>query len=505
MVTDLNLPPEEEGDGGALPNLNGGEADMEEDGRLAAGQGDNLDQVEWQAHVHALHVFDLNLHPFDLNFEATEEEEQIHLAYDHQHMEHDLHVNAHVYEEQQQVEDGDDALQLELEALENYLQDYGVYADAVNVVFDVEELPNSHEVQHANGNERSQSRDLKNMESMNEKLEKDTTSIVAREFHVSIRTVQRIWKKAKVCREQGIAVNVDSRKHGSSGRKKVEVDLSLIAAIPLQQKSNIRSLAQALGVPKSTLHRWFKEGLIRRHSNSLKPYLKEANKKERLRWCVSMLDPSTLPNSPKFIEMENIIHIDEKWFNGSKKEKTFYLYPDEEEPYFTVHNKNAIDKVMFLAAVANPRFDDEGNCTFDGKICIWPFVRKEPAQRRSRNRERGTLVTKPIKVDRNTIRSFMISKVLPAIRACWPREDAGKTIWIQQDNARTHLPINDEQFAVAVAQTGLDIRLVNQPPNSPDMNCLDLGFFASLQSLTYNRTSRNMDELIENVHKEYRD
>ncbi|EEE60901.1 hypothetical protein OsJ_14595 [Oryza sativa Japonica Group] len=343
MVTDLNLPPEEEGDGGALPNLNGGEADMEEDGRLAAGQGDNLDQVEWQAHVHALHVFDLNLHPFDLNFEATEEEEQIHLAYDHQHMEHDLHVNAHVYEEQQQVEDGDDALQLELEALENYLQDYGVYADAVNVVFDVEELPNSHEVQHANGNERSQSRDLKNME--------------------SIRTVQRIWKKAKVCREQGIAVNVDSRKHGSSGRKKVEVDLSLIAAIPLQQKSNIRSLAQALGVPKSTLHRWFKEGLIRRHSNSLKPYLKEANKKERLRWCVSMLDPSTLPNSPKFIEMENIIHIDEKWFNGSKKEKTFYLYPDEEEPYFTVHNKNAIDKVMFLAAVANPRFDDEGTST----------------------------------------------------------------------------------------------------------------------------------------------
>ena len=99
----------------------------------------------------------------------------------------------------------------------------------------------------------------------------------------------------------------------------------------------------------------------------------------------------------------------------------------------------------------------------------------------------------------------MISKVLPAIRACWPREDARKTIWIQQDNARTHLPINDEQFAVAVAQTGLDIRLVNQPPNSPDMNCLDLGFFASLQSLTHNRISRNMDELIENVHKEYRD
>jgi hypothetical protein len=32
--------------------------------------------------------------------------------------------------------------------------------------------------------------------------------------------------------------------------------------------------------------------------------------------------------------------------------------------------------VMFLTAVAKPRYDDEGNCTFDGKIGIWPFVRK---------------------------------------------------------------------------------------------------------------------------------
>ncbi len=103
------------------------------------------------------------------------------------------------------------------------------------------------------------------------------------------------------------------------------------------------------------------------------------------------------------------------------------------------------------------------------------------------------------------MRSFMISKVLPAIRAGWPLEDARRTIFIQQDNARTHVPIDDEQFSVAVAQMGLDIRLVNQPPNSPDMNCLDLGFFASLQSLTANRVSKNMEELIENVQKEYND
>jgi hypothetical protein len=46
---------------------------------------------------------------------------------------------------------------------------------------------------------------------------------------------------------------------------------------------------------------------------------------------------------------------------------------------------------------------------------------------------------------------------------------------------------------------------MNQPPNSPDMNCLDLGFFASLQSLTFNRVSRNLDELIDNVIKEFQE
>jgi len=44
---------------------------------------------------------------------------------------------------------------------------------------------------------------------------------------------------------------------------------------------------------------------------------------------------------------------------------------------------------------------------------------------------------------------------------------------------------------------------MNQPPNSPDMNVLDLGFFASLQSKVYLRNSKNIDELIKNVEKEY--
>ena len=101
------------------------------------------------------------------------------------------------------------------------------------------------------------------------------------------------------------------------------------------------------------------------------------------------------------------------------------------------------------------------------------------------------------------MRSYLIDKVLDAIVQRWPQELRGKTIYIQQDNAPSHVPVNDKEFRAVVARTGLDIQLINQPANSPDLNVLDLGFFASLQSLTNERVSRNLDDLIDNVQKEF--
>ena len=89
-----------------------------------------------------------------------------------------------------------------------------------------------------------------------------------------------------------------------------------------------------------------------------------------------MLDHRTLPNEPKFIEMDNIIHMDEKFFNLTSKDMKYYMLPEEEDPHRTVHNKNSIGKVMILAAVGRPMYDDAGNCIFDGKIGVWAFVRK---------------------------------------------------------------------------------------------------------------------------------
>ena len=48
---------------------------------------------------------------------------------------------------------------------------------------------------------------------------------------------------------------------------------------------------------------------------------------------------------------------------------------------------------------------------------------------------------------------------------------------------------------------GWNIKLLNQPPNSPDTNILDLGFFNSIQSLQDRTTLNTVDELIEEVKR----
>jgi len=55
--------------------------------------------------------------------------------------------------------------------------------------------------------------------------------------------------------------------------------------------------------------------------------------------------------------------------------------------------KKFIDKVMFLTAVARPRFDEFGNQVFVGKIGIFPFIHKELTKYNNKNRPAGIMVT----------------------------------------------------------------------------------------------------------------
>ena len=345
---------------------------------------------------------------------------------------------------------------------------------------------------------------LLRLEGEDGKLKRGYFSAVAAMFSVNVRAIYRIWKQAKTCTANGLVVDVGHKMAKSVGRKRVQIDFNKVSEIPLCRRTNIRSLSNALDVPKSTLHRRIKDGMIRPHSNALKPYLSEPNKRARLQFCLSKLEPSTLEVQPTFKNMYNFVHIDEKWFYLSRESERYYLLPNEDEPHRTCKSKRFITKVMFLAAVARPRFDPSENKEFSGKIGIFPFTFKEPAKRSSKNRVAGTMETKAIlSVTKAITRSFLIDKVLPAIRTKWPCCNINDTIYIQQDNAKPHIDPSDLEFLEATSKDEFDIRLSFQPPNSPDLNVLDLGFFRAIQSLQYQEAPKTIDELVYAVEKSF--
>ena len=167
----------------------------------------------------------------------------------------------------------------------------------------------------------------------------------------------------------------------------------------------------------------------------------------------------------------------------------YILAPDETDPHRTCKSKRFIDKIMFLCVVARPRWDTIRNQYFDGKIGMYPFIKVEKAKRASRNRPSGADVIKPVDVDQEMSRRMLIDKVLPDIRANFPKGWDGmgpeRDIELQQDNATPHVNGDDEELAPEFVKDGIKIVLVNQPTNSPDMSVLDLGFFRAIQSLQH--------------------
>lgn len=134
------------------------------------------------------------------------------------------------------------------------------------------------------------------------------------------------------------------------------------------------------------------------------------------------LKQASLNTNLEFDDMFDVVHIDEKWFFQTKESERYYLLPEKTDHVQTCKSKRFITKILFLAAVARPRFDDDDNNTqFDGKIGIFPFIHEVVAQRSSKNRVAGTLETKACNsVTKNVYRSCLLEKVLPEIRKKWP-------------------------------------------------------------------------------------
>jgi len=337
----------------------------------------------------------------------------------------------------------------------------------------------------------------------NNKLRRGAIGDAAEKFKVHRMTINRIRKRAAESKNASNPIKAMKKRYpGHVGRKSIPADVlcSILKGVPLNQRRTLRTLAAATGLSIGLLQRAKKRGDLVKRNVMVKPALTEENKLERVKFCLKHID-SSKPTLP-YLKMDNIVHIDEKWFYLCRIKNSYYLAKDEPIPYRSVRSKRFISKVMFLTAVARPRYDYKTRKIWDGKIGIWPFTHQVEAQRTSRNRPAGTMETKSLNVDKATFKDYIVGKVFPAIKEKWPGRKKGH-IWIQQDNAKPHFGSDDPEVLEAGKSGGWNIQMMNQPPQSPDLNVLDLGFFNAIQSLQASKVASKIDDLVEAVLLSY--
>lgn len=90
--------------------------------------------------------------------------------------------------------------------------------------------------------------------------------------------------------------------------------------------------------------------------------------------------------------MSYVDRVDKRLFYLSEETSTVYVVDDEPLPERSLKSKQIFLKVMFLCAVARPRFDEDGSFTLVGKIRLRPFTEFVPiATKLSKEAKRDAL------------------------------------------------------------------------------------------------------------------
>lgn len=185
-------------------------------------------------------------------------------------------------------------------------------------------------------------------------LQRGALSNTARLFGRHRHTIERVWSRR---RQSGNAsIDLSSRMKGVVGRhpkRSVEEALAAIERVPINKRSTLRTLALAAKLPKTTVVRLLKSGVVRKCNSRVKPALTPANKEERRKFVLSMVNPVTM----RFDCMYDRVFVDEKWFYLTQVKKRFYLTVNEDDIQRAVKSKHYIPKIMFIAAVGRPRYD----------------------------------------------------------------------------------------------------------------------------------------------------
>ena len=208
---------------------------------------------------------------------------------------------------------------------------------------------------------------------------------VAGEFGRRPATISAVWRRYT----QGLAAQrplsaIKRRIKGNSGQRCFPAKTlhERVRAVEFRMRQNLRTLATHCGVSKSTLSRAKARKDLMASTNTLKPHLSPEKMAARLQFVLGFVKPAASIAAYEFKSMLNMVHVDEKWFYLAKINQKIYLVPGQTGPTRPMHSKRFIPKVMFLAAVAEPRTNVVTGERFDGKIGIWQFVEIRPAARK---------------------------------------------------------------------------------------------------------------------------
>lgn len=323
---------------------------------------------------------------------------------------------------------------------------------------------------------------------------------VAANFGVCVQTVRNVWKS--------FLSDIKVEKIVPTGRPcklSYELEKNIKQAhVEHNYSTNYRQLSLILQekgfiVPKSSLNRYMNLMNYHRGNARVAPLVSTKNRIQRLLYVLSKIEE--LPDGTfRFKDESNIIVIDEKWFDFRRA--TEKIKKRKCDPYVsagTAPSKDHIQKLMFLAAIGRPQIKSNGEY-FDGKIFLEPFTVLEATKRKSKNRAAGVPEIKPQVVNAETFQEMVLKTngLLDVIAE--KTRGMNARIIVQQDNAKPHTGLKNREIINEVSVSrGMNIEFMNQPPQSPDLNRLDLCFFHSLskQRELIRRRCNTNEELIE--------
>ncbi|XP_021739587.1 uncharacterized protein LOC110705971 [Chenopodium quinoa] len=261
----------------------------------------------------------------------------------------------------------------------------------------------------------------------------------------------------------GNVIDVRSKKLGKTGPKPKEYTDEFLQSAPLYKRATERSYGAALKISSTAIHKLKKQGRLKTHTSTNHPALTSNHKIARMKWVLNHILPATQNRDPKFMDMQQVVHVDEKWFYLNPENRRFYLLPNEPNPYRAQQSKRFKIKGMFMAAIGKPVFSPNGEVLHDGKYGMWSFVYETTTKKKSKNRDAGTVEIKATQnVNKEAIRAMLMTNVIPGIKSKWPSH-LPRDIFIQWDNARPHQIPRDERFESACQSEGFNIQFIYQP------------------------------------------